>query len=170
MGQNLEALSKRTELQFDELKAMFLTMSKLLTDENIRQNTSRDKLTELETLVGFLAQSSISPDILNEIKTLLDILAKSSKAGKDKDNINSELRVLRVKLSQVYSKMQGTDELCVNICKSADKIANNEDVNRELQKQLKVIKQIQKDNQMYMNEILQQLNEMSQTADNKLNM
>ena len=170
MGQILETINKRTESKVDELKVMFLAMSKLLTDENIRQNMSRNKLSELETWIECLAQSSISPDTLKEIKTLLDILAKNSMAGNDRDNINRELNTLRVKLSQVYLKMQGTEELCVNICKSVDGISDDDDINKELQKQLKVIKQIQKDNEMYMNGILQQLNNVSPICDNETKM
>ena len=170
MGQNLETINKRTESKVDELKVMFVAMSKLLADENIRQNISRNKLFELETWIGCLAQSSISPDTLKEIKTLLDILAKNSMAGNDSDNITCELNTLRVKLSQVYMKMQGTEELCVNICKSVDGISDDDDINKQLQKQLKVIKQIQKDNEMYMNEILQQLNNVSPICDNETQM
>ena len=170
MGQNLETINKRTESKVDELKVMFLAMSKLLADENIRQNISRNKLSELETWICCLAQSSISPDTLKEIKTLLDILAKNSMAGNDSDNINNELNTLRVKLSQIYMKMQGTEELCVNICKSVDGISDDDDINKELQKQLKVIEQIQTDNEMYMNEILQQINNVSPISDNETQM
>ena len=136
MGQILETINKRTESKVDELKVMFLAMSKLLAEENIRQNISRNKLSELETWIGCLAQSSISPDTLKEIKTLLDILAKNSRASNDSDNITCELNTLRVKLSQVYLKMQGTEELCVNICKSLDGISDDDDINKELHKQL----------------------------------
>ena len=172
MGQNLKTINKRTESKVDELKVMFLAMSKLLADENIKQNLSRNKLSELETWIGCLAQSSISPDTLKEIKTSLDILAKNSMAGNDSDNINNELNTLRVKLSQVYMKMQGTEELCVNICKSVDGIglSDDDEINKGLQKQLKVIKQIKKDNEMYMNEILQQINNVSPICDNETQM
>ena len=167
MGQNLNKLNKKTHSQLDELKRMFLAMNNLLADEHVRQTVSRNKLIELETWVSSLAQSSISPDTLREIKILLDVLADNSKPLSSNDNKNDEINLLRAKLSQVYMKLQGTDELCVNICKSVDNITDDDDINRELQKQVHVIKQIQNENKMYMSEIVQQLNNMSQIIDNE---
>ena len=155
----------RTESQISELKIMLKAMSTLLSDAVIRQsNMSRDKFNELEEWINCLAQSSISPDIWKEIKTLEDVLAKHSKSSdNDSDNMNSSLNSLCVKLSHVYAKMQNKEQTCMNICETISNLSSNdEDKNKELRKELNVVEQIQKDNKILMDEIVQQLNTLSQ--------
>ena len=144
----------RTESQISELKTMLKAMSTL----------SRDKFNELEEWINCLAQSSISPDIWKEIKTLEDVLAKNSKSSdNDSDNTNSSLNSLCVKLSHVYAKMQNTEQTCMNICETISNLSSNdEDKNKELRKELNVVEQIQKDNKILMDELVQQLNTLSQ--------
>ena len=176
MGQNLnkltelfqsqiEALTNNIHTQHADLKAMHRTMHNLLIDDSIKQNLSRKKLNELETHITCLAQSSISPDTLKEVVSLLDIIAQNSKST-DVTDANSELgelSTLVVKLSQIYFKMQGTDLLCFDICKSITDASDDENLNMELQRQIDVIKKIQQDNGRNMKEIYLQLNHISQT-------
>ena len=176
MGQNLgtvtklfqsqiETLSKKIQTQHVDLKAMHLAMHSLLIDDYIRQNTSRIKLNELETQITCLAQSSISPDLLKEVMSLLDIVVQNCKPGGviDSNNVVGELNTLEAKLSQIYLKMKRTERMCVNICQSVIAASHDECVNKELQKQIDVIKTIQEDNDGNMKEILLQLNHLSQT-------
>ena len=161
----METLTKKIQTQHVDLKAMHLAMHSFLIDDYVRQNISRIKLNELETQITCLAQSSISPDILKEVMSLLDIVVQNCKPGCviDANDMLGELNTLEAKLYQIYLKMQATEGLCVNICQSVIAVSDDECVNKELQKQIDIIKKIQGDNEGNMKEILLQLNHLSQT-------
>ena len=131
---------------------MFIAMNKLLAEENLRQNVTRNTIYDLETWITCLTQSSISPDILKEIKTLLDVLADNSRTDSG-GNMNNERNKFTNRLEQLQSELKKTEEYCAKICNIVDNISGNGEINKELQKQFIAIKQIQEDNKMHMNEI-----------------
>ena len=109
------------------------------------KNISRIKFNALETQIACLAQSSISNDILKEVRSLLGIAVQNFKPDvTDANDMMSELNTLEAKLSQIYLKVQATEWLCVTICQSVIAASDDECVNKELQKQIDVIKKSKK--------------------------
>ena len=161
MEQKFANLKKIIETQHNELKSLLQSTNEIIRDDIVRQNIARGKLVEFETWISCLAQSSISPDTLKEVIIIADNLTTHNKPDSNSDDMNVELKLFSMRLSQVYSKLQRTEELCANICEFIANISDDGDIKRKLQKQEKAIAQVQNNNKISMSEVVQ-LNSLSQ--------